>query len=90
LAGGFETLNLINMIKSKAKWFVDVSETPLGDTGDYMTTICLTDGEVHLYADGSTEVDEVKELCDLINWALSQPDSTRFVPNGEFKPARKE
>jgi hypothetical protein len=65
------------MIESYVKWFVDVSETPLGDTGDYMTTICLTDGEIHLYADGFTEVEEVQELCDLINWALRQPEKNK-------------
>lgn len=59
------------------KWRAESYTSPLGETGDYMTAISLTNGKICLWSDGSLEEEEVQEIADLLNSALRQPEENK-------------
>lgn len=52
----------------KQVWKVEVHTSPLGDTGDYMSEIILTNGYISFYCNNEDiEVQEIQEICDKLN-----------------------
>lgn len=66
--------------KTLHEWKVESSTTPLGDTGDYMNSLWMTNGEIILITDDETEEDELQELCDILNSHNQQKNISSNLP----------
>ena len=56
------------MKKQLTEWKVESSSTALGDSGDYMCSLWITNGIIELSADpDKVEDDELQEICDILN-----------------------
>lgn len=49
------------------EWQIKSSSFPMADTGDYMSSTWITNGNIELVVDSADSDDELQEICDKLN-----------------------